>query len=452
MSSPIVPVKKPHIICVNPWIHDFAAYDVWAKPLGLLLLAAILREQGYSVSYIDCLDRFHPRSPLRQDPYARNGRGPYLKTHIQKPHGLADIPRNYSCYGIMESWFREDLKAQKKPDLILITSLMTYWYPGVQQTIRVIRDVFPDVPVILGGIYATLCQQHAEITSGADKVVTGSCDQEIVTIIEKETGGGTRPVHPAKNMDELPFPALDLLHTVSYIPILTARGCPFSCSYCASGYLSKQYVRRSPERVVDEILYWHQKYRVRDFVFYDDALLIDAENHALPILEAIIQADLDIRFHTPNALHIREMSNDIIRLLYRAGFFTIRLGLETTSFEDRKSLDQKFTEQEFHRAVLSLQQAGFEKGQIGAYLLVGLPGQSVRDIEQSIQVVKQNKIRPVLAYFTPIPHTKIWSRAVESSRYDIESDPIFTNNAILPCMDHFSWSTLTRLKNLASGC
>ncbi len=440
-----MPVKKPHILCINPWIHDFAAYDVWAKPLGLLLLAAILREQGYFVSYLDCLDRFHPGSPQRQDPYARNGRGPYLKTHIRKPPGLEDIPRNYSCYGIMESWFREDLKALKKPDLILITSLMTYWYPGVQQTIRVIRDVFPGVPVILGGIYATLCRQHAEATSGADRVVTGSCDREIIAIIEKEIGGCSRPVHSARSLDELPFPALDLQHTVSYIPILTSRGCPFSCSYCASGYLSKQFVRRSPARVVDEILYWHQKYRVRDFVFYDDALLIDAENHALPILEAIVQADLDIRFHTPNALHIREISDEIVCLLYQAGFVTIRLGLETTSFEERKSLDQKFTEKEFHRAVLSLQQAGFEKARIGAYLLVGLPGQSVRDIEQSIQVVKQNHIQPVLAYFTPIPHTKIWSRAVESSRYDIESDPIFTNNAILPCMDHFSWDTLTRL-------
>ncbi|MGD2036453.1 MAG: B12-binding domain-containing radical SAM protein, partial [Desulfobacterales bacterium] len=52
----------PHILLVNPWIHDFAAYDFWAKPLGLLYLAALLRSHGLSVSYIDCLDRFHPRA------------------------------------------------------------------------------------------------------------------------------------------------------------------------------------------------------------------------------------------------------------------------------------------------------------------------------------------------------------------------------------------------------
>jgi radical SAM superfamily enzyme YgiQ (UPF0313 family) len=445
-----VPFKNPHILCINPWIHDFAAYDVWAKPMGLLLLAAILREKGYSVSYLDCLDRFHPKGSTPKDPYARNGRGPYLKTSIEKPCGLEDIPRRYSCYGIKDAWFREDLRAQKKPDLILVTSLMTYWYPGVHQTIRVIKEVFPGVPVILGGIYATLCQEHAETTSGADRVVTGQCDQKIIKIIEEEIGASSRSSNLSLHMDALPFPAFDLQHVVSYIPILTSRGCPFSCSYCASGFLSEKYMRRSPELVVDEILFWQKKYSVRDFVFYDDALLIDPENHAIPILEAIIRADLDIQFHTPNALHIREISDETVRLLYRAGFSTIRLGLETTSFDDRKNLDQKVTRQEFSRAVTSLQRAGFEKGQIGAYLLVGLPGQSLQNIEQSIQVVKQNHIRPVLAYFTPIPHTRIWEKAVAFSRYDIESDPVFTNNAILPCMDHFSWSVLSRLKKLAS--
>jgi hypothetical protein len=50
----------PHILVINPWIDDFAAYDFWAKPIGLLLIAGILRTHGYRVSYVDCLDRFHP--------------------------------------------------------------------------------------------------------------------------------------------------------------------------------------------------------------------------------------------------------------------------------------------------------------------------------------------------------------------------------------------------------
>jgi len=52
----------PNILLVNPWICDFAAYDFWAKPIGILTLASILRRHGFSVYYIDCLDRFHPKS------------------------------------------------------------------------------------------------------------------------------------------------------------------------------------------------------------------------------------------------------------------------------------------------------------------------------------------------------------------------------------------------------
>ncbi|HSO20433.1 MAG TPA: B12-binding domain-containing radical SAM protein, partial [Desulfosarcina sp.] len=81
----------PHILLVNPWIDDFAAYDVWAQPLGLFMLAGLLRRQGFRISYVDCLDRFHPRAP-RTDPLARNGRGPYLKTTQPNPRGLEDIP------------------------------------------------------------------------------------------------------------------------------------------------------------------------------------------------------------------------------------------------------------------------------------------------------------------------------------------------------------------------
>ena len=103
MGKETVSNHAPHVLLVNPWIHDFAAYDFWAKPYGLLSLAAILREQDVNVSYMDCLDRFHPRMP-KSDPSARHGRGPYLKRAIEAPGGLASIRRTYSRYGILPEW------------------------------------------------------------------------------------------------------------------------------------------------------------------------------------------------------------------------------------------------------------------------------------------------------------------------------------------------------------
>ena len=444
------PANGPRILLVNPWIHDFAAYDVWAAPLGLLALGAVLRLHGLSVFYINCLNRFHPRAP-RTDPTLRNGRGPYLKTRIPNPKGLEDIPRAYSRYGIPPEWFRENLQSVPRPDLILVTSLMTYWYPGVQETIRELRSVFPSVPIVLGGIYASLCREHAEACSGADRVVTGPSEHRILDIVSEFTGFSPSPALDPENLDSLPYPALDLQKTIPYVPLLTSRGCPFSCAYCASAFLSPRRQRRSPEKILDEIIFWNQRHGVSDFVFYDDALLVDWETHASVLFEKIINHRIKVRFHTPNALHIRNISPAAAKQMFRAGVHTLRLGLETTNFHDRKNLDTKVTEAEFKRAVSWLLEAGFQKHQVGAYLLMGLPYQPISSVEASIRVVKKIGITPILAHYTPIPHTRIWPQAVAASRYDLASDPIFTNNALWPCRPGgFSWRTMTDLKRLIS--
>lgn len=441
----------PNILLINPWIHDFAAYDFWAKPTGLLSLGSLLRVHGFAVSYIDCLNRFHP-CDTPGSPEARYGRGPYLKTKIPKPPGLEDVNRNYARYGIEPSWFRNDLQAVPRPDVILVTSHMTYWYPGVFETIRIIREISPSAPIILGGIYATLCHEHAVSYSGADEVVSGPGEEQILNIVGAFTGHHI-PLHLDLNdWNALPYPAYDLQEKIPYVPLLTSTGCPFSCAYCASHLLSPKRMLRDPESVVEEINYWQTAFGVNDFVFYDDALLVDAPNHAIPLFEKIMEAGLKVRFHTPNAVHIREIDNTTAGLMVESGFKTLRLGLETGDFDHRKAMDNKVTAAEFKRAVTCLKDAGFRKEQVGAYLLAGLPGHSVASLEASITLVKDTGITPILAYYSPIPQTAMWDDAVASSRYDLEADPIYTNNAIFPCQqDPFSWETLSRLKDLAAG-
>ncbi|WP_372678375.1 radical SAM protein [Desulfosarcina sp.] len=444
------PSHAPHILLVNPWVHDFAAYDFWAKPLGLLTLGAILRDHGARISYLDCLDRFHPFAKAGPLPPARCGRGPYLKTVIDKPPGLADIPRNYCRYGIPVDWFRNDLESLDPPDLVLVTSMMTYWYPGVRETVEVVKSVFRGVPVVLGGVYATLCADHAGHSCGADRVVSGPGESTILPLVAELTGWSPAPRFDLQDLDALPRPVLDLEHRLAHVPVLTSRGCPFECAYCASHRLQPRRMHRSPASVVDEIVHWHVNHGVDDFAFYDDALLVDAERHVLPLLEGVVAAGVVVRFHTPNALHIREINRPLARLMFRAGFHTIRLGLETISFEGRQTMDRKVTEAEFVRSVVHLKAAGFNARQVGAYLLAGLPGQEFSEVEAAIALAKQAGVTPVIAHYTPIPGTPMWPQAVAASRYDLAADPIFTNNAIFPCQsEDFSWEVLTRLKNLA---
>ena len=291
MTSYRVKGDAPYILLVNPWIHDFAAFDFWAKPMGLLGLGAILRDHGYRVGYIDCLDRFHPKAP-QADPHARYGRGPYLKSHIVKPDTLKDIPRKFSRYGIQPEWFAEDLKLIPQPDLILITSFMTYWYPGVKETIFTLKKIYPETPVLLGGIYASLCADHAVKDAGADRVLTGPGEASILDIAEVYTGMSVTPKFDPGDLNSYPYPAFDLQNKINYIPLLTSKGCPFACAYCAAHYLNPGQMHRSPDSVLAEISYWYDKHGVMDFVFYDDALLVDAEHHALPLFEKILVSRL----------------------------------------------------------------------------------------------------------------------------------------------------------------
>ena len=214
--------NTPHILLINPWIHDFAAYDFWAKPMGLLIIASMLRHHGIQVSYIDCLDRFHPRA-LKTDPGARYGRGPYQKTRIPKPAGLRDVPRYYSRYGIKPQWFKDDLLRHGRPDLVLVTSLMTYWYPGVQETIETIRSMFPRTPIVLGGIYARLCPDHARKRSGADHVVDGPAEKNLFSLVHRFTGYSVTPSFDPEVPDSYPYPALDLQTILNYVPLLTSK-------------------------------------------------------------------------------------------------------------------------------------------------------------------------------------------------------------------------------------
>ncbi len=449
MNAALVRSDRPHIRCVNPWIHDFAAYDFWASPIGLLGLGAILRRHGFRVSFIDCLDRFHPKAaPVTRQ---RAGRGPYLKQEIAKPAGLQAIPRTYSRYGIYPEWFQEDLSALEAPDLILVTSMMTYWYPGVRETIGFLKKAF-SAPIWLGGIYATLCEAHARAFSGADRVLPGAGETDIVNQVALFTGAGGKIGFDPQNLDTYPYPALDLKRKLAHVPLLTSRGCPFSCRYCASAFLNPHRLRRNPAAVVEEIRYWHTQFGVIDFAFYDDALLVDAEQHAIPMLEKIIDSKMKLRFHTPNALHIRHITAKTAKLMQRAGFETIRLGLETAASYPGKRLDAKVAAGDFSRAVGHLQSAGFSPRQIGAYLLAGLPHQDAQDLFSSIVAVKETGVSPILAYYSPIPHTAVWDQAVAASRYDLASDPVFTNNAIFPCQpDGFSWETISALKRLIAS-
>ena len=428
--------KKKSVLLINPWIYDFAAYDLWIKPLGLLYMGSLFRRNGYHVHLIDCLNACHRqlerytgnRLPKRFD----TGHGRLPKERIPKPQPLRDIKRNYNRYCIKPDIFINELKSSVTPDLILVTSVMTYWYPGVFEVIRITKQAFPDIPIVLGGVYATLCPDHA-LQSGTDITVAGAGENHFPRLLHDFFGDDPVYVPDPDDLDSMPYPALDLLPLKDQFPILTSKGCPYNCTYCASHLLSDRFKQRDPVKVVDEIDFWHKHFGIRQFSIYDDALLVNPEEMVIPMLTEIIRRRLSCQFHCPNGLHISQITQKLSKLMYMAGFATMRFGFESSSPMTQLNTGGKVNNEQLQAAVRDLTDAGYKSEDIGIYILCGLPGQEAAEVRDSIRYVQSCGARPIITEYSPIPGTTLWESAVNESHFDLQGEPLFHNNSLLPC-------------------
>lgn len=422
------------VLLFNPWIYDFAAYDFWAKPLGLLHVGAVLRQLGYHVELLDCLDRFHPELLTltgHNAAHKADFSGKFHREVITKPQSLSHIPRHYARYGLPPELVKKILLSIQPPDVILVTSYMTYWYPAVRDAVELLRSLFPNAKIILGGIYATLCAEHAKKHIAADYFIAGEGEIQTARLIaDLLDGPGSN--YSYQNLDELPFPAFDLYPILNYVPILTSRGCPMNCSFCASRTLTSGYRRRSVENVVDEIRRWHEQYGVSHFAFSDDALLHQADKYAKPLLQQIFSEKWSLNFYTPNGLTPRYVDAEIAELFMRNNIKSIRLSFETVNETRQKSMSAKVTNSELKNALNHLANAGYKKSDIGVYVMIGLPGQSLEEARDSVLYVHELGARVNVASFSPIPGTMEWHNAVQQNVWHPKADLLLTNTTIYP--------------------
>ena len=277
--------------------------------------------------------------------------------------------------------------------------------------------------------------------SGADIVFKGREELDILKVITKLAKTGIRnPSFDLSSISHQPsaisndfLPAFDLYPQLDYVCISTSWGCPFHCTYCATPILTKGFVRRDPFKVVEEIVYWTDRYQANNIAFYDDALLIDPPKHIIPIMKEVIKRGIQCNFHTPNALHIREIDEEVTQLLFRGGFKTIRLGFETSNEAAQIETGGKVDNQNFEQAVKYLKRAGYSSEEIGVYVMVGLPGQGIGEGMETIAFVKKIGAKPILVEYSPIPGTPLFEKAKQRSSFDLENEPLFHNNSILPC-------------------
>lgn len=427
---------SPNLLLINPWIYDFSAYDLWSKPVGLLYVAACLRSLGYRIHLLDCLDRHDPdllKFQGRTGPKIKKyGTGPFHRQIVEKPPLLDFMPRHYARYGLPEELFLKKLNHMSQPDAVLVTSLMTYWYPGPQRVVELVRQTYPGVPVILGGIYATLMPEHARQVVKPDYIIQGAGEIQAAHLLNDVLS--YQPVsqnHP-EVLDDFPYPAFDLYPHPDYLIVMTSRGCPYRCTFCATAKISGAFAQRKPEKVVEEILQQTRRFKIKDVAFYDDALLLNKKNRIIPVLKQLIKSRTRLRFHAPNGLHVREIDRELAQFVHRANFTTIRLSFESVNPGRLSDMKNKVTPADLETAVCNLEKAGYRPQDVEAYVLMGLPKQSREEVFESLFFVHSLGIKVRLASFSPIPGTVDYQRAVTDGLFPHEADPLLTNKSIYP--------------------
>lgn len=418
---------KPKFLLINPWVYDFSAVNMWSRPLGLLRLAGYLSQYDADLYFIDCTDVLTKKR--------KYGTGKYPRQIVEKPDILKSVPRHYARYGLTPEVFNEKLKSLLPCDAVFVTSIMTYWYPGVQKVIELVKTISPQTPVILGGIYATLYHGHAGEHSGADFVYSGHIDK---TPCNAESEGGAFDIAGIIDRigiklntvrDGLPYYKLGLYEDHPFAPLMTSSGCPYNCTYCASHLLFDGFIQRDPDDILTGVTELYSM-GVRDFAFYDDALLVNADTHIKILLKGIIRSGIKASFHCPNGLHARFIDDELASLMKHAGFSTLRLSLETVNSDRQTRTGGKVSTDIFRWAVENLKRHGFTKEQVGVYLMYGLPGQELGEVKDGVEFIKGLGLRINLTEFSPLPATSCWDELTTSGIITDETDPLLTNNSV----------------------
>jgi anaerobic magnesium-protoporphyrin IX monomethyl ester cyclase len=369
-------------------------------PIGLALIAAILEKEGHLVSLLDA-------NALQLKP-------------------------------------EEVGKAISDADVAGITA-MTPTIGAALYIAHFLKRDRPDIKIVLGGPHATLMPEETlSSSSNVDVVVRGEGDETIIELlqaIEKEqpldniagisykTDGEI--VHTADrssdvDMDLLPYPAYHLLPWKKYRPhpphgmsmpfgaIVTSRGCPYRCAYCSKPVFGSRFRAQSPERVVAEMVYLHEKFGVREIAFYDDSFTLD-KKRAYEIAEKILEKGLKIAWTCETRVNL--VDKELLGHMKRAGCYSVSYGIESASPQIIEVLRKDITLEQVEKAVRESREVGL---QVVGYFMLGSPGETPNTIRKTIDYAKKLKVDfAQFSITTPFPGTELYDIYMRDKKENI---------------------------------
>ena len=381
-----------------------------SQPLGLGYLAAILRENGYWVRIYD----------LNQ-------------------------------LNINNFDFLHYLKA-KKFDYIGVSAL-TYDFLGMIELCNFIKDEaeLSHVPLIIGGVHVSSIPEFALKKTLADFVVIGEGEITIVELLKQldvnrdlknlqningiayigENQEFIRTVQREliENLDDIPFPAWDLLHPELYelphgvfykrkpiFPIFTTRGCPYQCIYCASKNFWHQKIRfRSVEKVVDEIEFLITNYGAKEIQIWDDNFTLK-RSYVMDFANELTKRKIKVLFSCPNGVRIDTLDSELLKTLYNIGFYSLIFAIESGSPKILTNIKKNLDLSIVSPIISEAKRLGFfTRG----FFILGLPTENINDVYETMKFSLKLKLDSANFFiFTPIAGSSFFYKWIENKKLD----------------------------------
>ncbi len=304
---------------------------------------------------------------------------------------------------------------------------------GIAQCVKKAKN---NCKVIFGGPHAVTSPSSILESGSVDFVALGEGERTICELIECIVKGSdpahisgigflkkgkvysTSPRQPIENLDDIPFPAWDLVKVKRYTQawnmqgylarkyyhtIVTSRGCPFKCIYCHNLF-GKKFRARSPENVVKEMKYLYDTYSIREFHIIDDIFNFN-KDRVLRICDLIEKSNMDIRIAFPNGVRGDIIDEETIKKLKSAGCYSITYAVETASKRLQQLIRKNLNLSKVESSItISAKNSIFTQG----FFMVGFPGETHAEMEKTIEFSRKSDLH-FASFFQvrPFPNTEL---------------------------------------------
>ena len=341
--------------------------------------------------------------------------------------------------------------ARNKPDLVGVGCPFTSRFPFAQRTVNLARECLPGALVVMGGVHPSISPVNSIKGAAPDYIIIGEGENPFAKLVRAVDSGqdlssldavggfnenGEIFLNPrldlCDDLDLIPHPARELMNMEAYIgqwtarwsrrknrqtSVITSRGCPQRCTFCAVHRLNgRKWRGRSAENVLEELEILTGEYRVDSIAFEDDNFTFNRER-LVSICRGILERDLRIEWLTPNGVSIKTLDRETLALMRQSGCVMLNLAVESGDDYILNSVIRKKQSLEHIRDVaLTCAELGI---QANAYFVIGMPGETENSIMNSLEFAKSLPFRDVGVFIaTPFPGTELHKNCVAQGYID----------------------------------